>query len=44
MSSILVTGGTGMIGNALQNILKDKGIYLSSKDCDLTDLNQTMKT
>lgn len=44
MSKILVTGGTGMIGKALQNILGDKGIYLSSKDCDLVDFNQTIRT
>ncbi len=32
----LVTGGTGLVGNALQRIMPD-AIYLSSKDCDLTD-------
>ncbi len=35
MKKILVTGGTGLIGRALQEIMPD-AIYLSSKDCDLT--------
>ena len=37
---ILVTGGTGVVGKHLQNIIPN-AIYLSSKDCDLTDSNQT---
>ena len=36
---ILVTGGTGMVGKYLQNILPD-AIYMGSKDCDLTDTIQ----
>ena len=38
MKKILVTGGTGLVGRQLQEILPDV-IYLSSKDCDLTDIN-----
>jgi GDP-L-fucose synthase len=33
---ILVTGGSGMVGKSLKKYLPD-AIYLSSKDCDLTD-------
>jgi UDP-glucose 4-epimerase len=33
---VLVTGGTGMVGNALKKILPD-ATYLSSMDCDLRD-------
>ena len=36
---ILVTGGTGMVGNYLKEILPD-AMYIGSKDCDLTDNNQ----
>jgi len=32
---ILVTGGTGLVGKSLKNLLPD-AIYLSSKDCNLT--------
>ena len=39
MGNILVTGGTGMVGKYLQNILPD-AIYMGSKDCDLTDTTQ----
>jgi len=38
---ILVTGGTGMIGRALQNHLHGDVLFLSSKDCDLTDFHET---
>lgn len=34
MSKILVTGGSGLVGKYLQEILPE-AIYLSSKDCDL---------
>jgi GDP-L-fucose synthase len=34
--NILVTGGSGMVGKYLKNILPN-AIYLSSKDCDLRD-------
>lgn len=40
--SILVTGGSGMVGKSLQKILPD-AFYLSSKDCDLTDEAQVRK-
>jgi len=36
---ILVTGGTGLVGKHLQDILPN-AIYISSKDYDLTDLQQ----
>ncbi len=36
---ILVTGGTGMVGRYLQQILPEAK-YIGSKDCDLTDINQ----
>ena len=42
--NILVTGGTGMIGNALQEVLDKDAIFLSSKECNLTDFNKTMET
>ena len=38
MKKILVTGGSGLVGTHLQDILPD-AIYLCSKDCDLTDIN-----
>jgi len=43
---ILVTGGTGLVGRALQDVVaesetKDQWIFLSSKDADLTDFKQT---
>lgn len=37
MKKILVTGGSGLVGKHLQDILPD-AIYLSSADCDLTDI------
>ena len=36
----LVTGGSSMVGKHLQKILP-KAIYLTSKDCDLTNYNDT---
>lgn len=39
-SKILVTGGSGMIGVALQSVAPD-AVFLSSKDCDLLDQKQT---
>ena len=39
MDRILVTGGSGLVGKHLQDILPD-AIYVSSKDYDLTDLQQ----
>ena len=37
---VLVTGGSGLVGYALSNI-KNNYIYLSSKDCDLTNYDMT---
>lgn len=38
----LVTGGTGLVGYAIQSILNNKNyIFLSSKDCDLTNYKNT---
>ncbi len=36
MKNILVTGGSGLVGKHLKDILPD-ATYISSKDCDLTD-------
>jgi GDP-L-fucose synthase len=41
---ILVTGGTGLVGKAIESISKNYNyefIFLSSKNCDLTDYLQT---
>ncbi len=46
MLKILVTGGTGLVGKAIESISKDYNyqfIFLSSKDCDLTNYNETSK-
>lgn len=43
---ILVTGGTGLIGTAINEICnnyKHEFIFLSSKDCNLEDFNETNK-
>jgi GDP-L-fucose synthase len=44
-SRYLITGGTGLLGNAFQNIEKPLGewIFLSSKDCDLRNEQETKK-
>ena len=39
-SKVLVTGGTGMIGSALQSLLKSAR-YVSSSECDLRDATAT---
>ena len=39
--SILITGGTGLVGKYLQHYLKD-GIYLGSRDYDLTKEDQVI--
>ena len=39
MDKILVTGGSGLVGKHLQDILPDAN-YISSKDYDLIDLQQ----
>lgn len=38
---ILVTGGSGMVGRSLRDIMPD-ATYLSSKDCNLTNENQVL--
>ena len=41
MMKILITGGAGFIGKRITTLLKDYDVTsLSSKDCDLLDLNQ----
>jgi len=39
MKNILVTGGSGLVGKHLKDILPD-AIYISSKDFDLTDMDR----
>lgn len=42
--SILVTGGTGLVGHAIANICNEyayKFVFIGSKDCDLTNLEAT---
>lgn len=39
MDRIVVTGGSGLVGKHLQEILPE-AFYLSSKDCDLTDIEK----
>ena len=36
---ILVTGGSGLVGKHLKDIMPD-ATYIGSKDCDLTDVTQ----
>lgn len=46
MEIIVVTGGTGLVGKGIQHIAdntKYKLIYLSSKDADLSDFQQTIR-
>ena len=46
MKTILVTGGSGLVGSAIQSIVKDYTyyfIFLNSKKCDLRDYTQTKK-
>ena len=41
---ILVTGGTGMVGNCIRDIIKEGKhtfTFLSSKECDLTNIYET---
>ena len=42
MKKILVTGGTGMVGSALQEILTD-AVFLSSKDVNLINQKETLE-
>ena len=39
MKKILVTGGSGLVGKSLQLIMPN-AVYISSKDYDLTKLDQ----
>lgn len=39
MKKILVTGGSGLVGNHLKDILPS-AIYISSKDFDLTKISE----
>lgn len=40
--NLLVTGGTGMVGKAIQSIYGNTGaVYLGSLDCDLTNFERT---
>lgn len=44
MDTILITGGSGLVGSAIKDISNNYNynfIFSSSSDCDLTDLNQT---
>tara|TARA_A100001011_G_C14151833_1_gene774330 strand:- start:119 stop:1051 length:933 start_codon:yes stop_codon:yes gene_type:complete len=43
---VLVTGGTGLVGKAIENISRNYNyefVFLSSKDCDLTNYHDTEK-
>ena len=45
METILVTGGTGLVGSAIKKVSEInkeyKFIFLSSKDCDLSNYEET---
>ena len=47
MKTILVTGGTGLVGQALKSVSSRynhyRFIFLSSKDCDLTQFDSTLE-
>jgi GDP-L-fucose synthase len=47
MITILVTGGSGLVGKAIQSISHNypsyNFIFMSSKDCDLCDYNKTLE-
>lgn len=47
MEIILITGGYGLVGSAINNISSEysnyKFIFMSSKDCDLTNWEETIK-
>lgn len=45
MTKILITGGTGLVGNGLKNIINSteyKTFFISSKDCNLENENETI--
>jgi len=47
MKTILVTGGSGLVGNAIKTVSTNynfKFIFLSSTDCDLTSYSNTLYT
>ena len=47
MKTILVTGGSGLVGNAIKTVSVNynyKFIFLSSADCDLTSYSNTLYT
>ena len=39
MGKVIVTGGTGMVGNAFKSLSEDY-ILVGTRDCDLRDINQ----
>jgi GDP-L-fucose synthase len=47
MKTLIVTGGTGLVGSAIQNVLTKVDtetynfVFLKSSDCDLTNLEET---
>ena len=47
MQCVLVTGGSGLMGSALRLIsgaeLKYRFVFMSSRDCDLTDYESTLR-
>jgi len=46
METILVTGGTGLVGKAIEHISLDynfKFIFIGTKDCDLTNYEKTLE-
>ncbi|KAK5964259.1 GDP-L-fucose synthase [Trichostrongylus colubriformis] len=46
---VLVTGGTGLVGKAIEQVVKsearpnEKWVFIGSKDCDLTNLQATRR-
>ena len=42
MNKILVTGGTGMVGSAIHQVLGDRGVYIGTKTCDFRNLKDTV--
>ena len=47
MQCVLVTGGSGLVGSALRNVcgpeLKYRFVFASSRECDLTDYEATLR-
>lgn len=43
MGKILVTGGDGMVGNALRNLNSSDLVFISRRDADLTRFDETIK-